>query len=160
MTFAATILTPYPEMLSGPLGISLAAGALDSLAAGGAEVSEFSFDGGADQWRTDFLASALSGLVQLPLALFFVWGFHRIGLDRWFVLNGVLATILSVVCLGVFAEFVWNIYYFSEELLLMIGINRFEYMLLPNLSVCLIGALGFGWWLKRRHRDPDPAIFE
>ena len=122
--------------------------------AASAEITEFSFDGGADQWWTDLLASALSGLVLLPFALLFVWGFHKLRLDRLVVLSAILATVLSVVVTQAVNLYLWGIYAFFEGLLHRIELNRFVYMVFPTLSVCLVGAIGFGWWLKR-HRNDD-----
>ena len=123
------------------------------LAAGAEAASEFAFDGGADQWWTDLLASALSGLVLLPFALLFVWGFHRLRLDSWFVLTAIMATFFSVVATEIVHAYLWQVYAFSEDVLRRIGVHRFMYMLFPNLFVCLAGAMGFGWWLKRQRND-------
>mgnify|MGYP001392957316 CR=1 FL=1 len=120
--------------------------------------SEYSFGHGS-VW-TDLLASALTGLVLLPFALFFMWGFHKARLDRWFVLTAVLATILSVVATEIMNAYLWGIYAFAEDVLHVMGVHRWMYMVFPNLLVCLFGALGFGWWLKRHRRDDVSGIAE
>ncbi len=140
--------------MTGASQLVIATQAADALARCG-------FDCSAEkQWWTDVLASALSGLVHLPLALAFVWGFHRFGLDRWLVMTAALATILSVIVMGILDLFVANIYFFAEQVLHEIGVNRFVYMLIPNLLVCLVGALGFGWWLKQHLHDDKAEASE
>lgn len=125
-----------------------------------AKPSEFSTGGGSEQWWTDLLASALSGLVLVPLALFFMWVFHRFRLDRWLVLTAVLSTILSVVFTSIMDMYLWGIYAFVEGVLYGIGVHRFMYMVLPSLFVCVVGAIGFGWWLKRRRSEDVSGVFE
>lgn len=141
------------------MGKIVLASQLDTLAAATGP-SEFAFHGGAEQWWTDLLASALSGLVLLPLALLFVWLFHKVRLDRWFVLTAVLATIFSIVATEIINTYLWEIYAFAEDVLHRIGVHRFMYLLIPNLSVCLLGATGFGWWLKRHRTCDASGVFE
>jgi len=120
----------------------------DILAAGSGP-SEFSFDGGAEQWWTDVLASALTGLALLPFALVFVWTLHRINLDRWLFVTAVSATVLAVIASSLVAEFIAPIFLYVDQALQIIGVGRFMIYLLPSLLVCFIGSMILAWWLKR-----------
>lgn len=122
--------------------------------------NEFGFNSGAMQWWTDVLASALSGLVHLPLALLFVWGMNKLGLGRRLVLTALLATILSVFATEILNAFAWSIYLLADNLLDQMGVHRFMYMVIPNLLVCFLGALGFGAWLIDRRPTHDVEIFD
>ena len=108
----------------------------------------------------DLLAAALSGVVLLPLALSIMWLSHKARLDHWFVVTAFLATIFSVIIIEFVHTQVWEIYVLVEDVLHMIGVHRWVYLGFPNLLVCLFGALGFGWWLKRRPRDQLTETFE
>ncbi|QZH74492.1 MAG: tRNA (guanosine(37)-N1)-methyltransferase TrmD [Erythrobacter sp.] len=82
MTFTATVLTLYPEMFPGPLGVSLAGRALErgDWACEAVQIRDFATDkhrtvddtpagGGAGMvLKADVLASALDSLTPLPLA--------------------------------------------------------------------------------------------
>jgi hypothetical protein len=124
---------------------------LDILAAA-AGPSEFSFDGGADQWWMDVLASALTGLALLPFAMIFVWGCHRINLNRWLVVTAALATVFAVIASSLIAEFVAPIFLYVDQLLQFFGVSQFMIYLLPNLLVCFVGSMILAWWF-RRHRS-------
>ena len=130
------------------------------VAADSASGHEFGSDGGPDQWWLDILASALSGLVHLPFAIVFVWLLHRLNLNRWLIVTTTLATIASIVLAGALDAFVWPIYSMAEALLHAIGVHRFFYLLLPNLSVCFAGALFFGWRIRRHRNDNVGEVFE
>jgi len=143
------------------MGTMILASQLDTLALAAEAVSELSTDGGADQWWTDLLASALSGLVQLPIALFVMWVFHKFRLDRWFVPTAFLATILAVFVTDIVNAYFWGVYAFAEDILDWIGVDRFVYYaFFPRLFVCLIGAIGFGWWLKRHRSEGVSGMFK
>ena len=129
-----------------------------TIAAAAAEALPHAFDGSAHQWWVDVLASALSGLVHLPIAIFFVWLFHRFRLNRWLVVTALLATLLSVIVTGILDLFVGKIYSVAQQMLVAVGLNRFGYMLMPNLLVCLVGAIVFAWWFKHRPRVDEDEI--
>ncbi|MEP2736182.1 MAG: hypothetical protein ABJP34_07770 [Erythrobacter sp.] len=118
--------------------------------ANGAPVNEFWTSHNLNQWWVDLLASALSGLVHVPLVLACVWGIHRLKLNRWTIVTAALATIFSIIAMGFLDLFVGGIYLIVEQMLIEIGVNRFMYMLIPNLLVCFVAALSFAWWLLDR----------
>ncbi len=132
---------------------------IDILAAA-AGPSEFSLDGGPDQWWIAILAATVFGFVLLPFALLFVWVFHKARFDRWIVLTAVLATILSVAATEIMNAYIWGIYSFAEGVLDRIGLGRFTYLPFFDLIASLVGAIGFGWWLKRHRVEDMTGTFE
>jgi hypothetical protein len=111
--------------------------------------TEFSFDGGADQWWMDVLASALTGLAILPFALLFVWGLHRRNLNRWLVVTAASATVFAVIASSLVSEFIAPIFHYIDQAIEIFGVKQFEIFFMPNLMVCFIGAMIFAWWFKR-----------
>lgn len=122
--------------------------------------NETGFDGGPDQWRMDFLASCLDGLVHLPLAFLFVWLLHRFNLNRWLIVTAILATIASIVLPSALHETVWPIYSMTEELWNALGVHRFSYVPFLPLLVCFAGALFFAWRIRRHRADNVEEVFE
>ena len=128
-----------------------------AVAAADAPLNEFGFlDGGPEQDRMDFLASAFDGLTLLPFVLLFVWGMNRLKLNRWVAVTAALATVLAVVVFGLMHEFVIPIFLYNDQVLEMIGVYRFRYVLIPALTVCFYGGLALAWSLKRRQRLREP----
>ena len=111
--------------------------------------TEFSFDGGADQWWVDVLASVFDGLIFLPFALLFVCGIQRLKLNRWLSVTAALATVLAVVASGLIHEFIYPIFMYRNHVIESLGLHRFEYLLLPGLLVCFVGALALASLCKR-----------
>ena len=135
-----------------------------AIAMAGNDTSGFGFDGGADQYWMDVLASALSGLVLLPLAFLFVWALHQFKVDRWLVVSAIGSTIFSVVFTSLADELGAPIYLFLDQVLQSIGVSRFMYLLSPTLLVCFSFSLGLAWWLKRNRplhsTGNTPSVFE
>ncbi len=132
---------------------------LEILAAAAGQ-TEFSFDGGADQWWMDVLASALTGLALLPFALLFVLGLHRINLDRWLVVSAASATVFAVIASSLVSQFIAPIFLYVHQAMETFGVNQFEIFLMPNLLVCFTGAMIFAWWLKRNRVSRVEEAFE
>ena len=120
-----------------------------SVAAGAADNPLYGFDGDPNQHWVDLLASAFDGLILLPFALLFVCGIHRLNLNRWPLVTAALATVLALVVSGLTHEFIAPIFTDNNEMLEMIGLDRFQYMLLPGLLVCFVGTLAVAWWSRR-----------
>ncbi|MEL7686396.1 hypothetical protein AAG596_02745 [Citromicrobium bathyomarinum] len=131
----------------------------DILAAGSGP-TEFSFDGGAEQWWTDVLASALTGLALLPFALVFVWALHRTSLNRWLIVTGASATVFALIASSLVAEFIAPIWLYLDQALQIIGVNRFMIYFMPSLLVCFIGAMILAWWLRRDRTSRAEEVFE
>jgi hypothetical protein len=127
----------------------ISASQLEILAAA-AGPTEFSFDGGADQWRVDVLASVFDGLILLPFALLFVCGIKRLKLNRWLPLTAALATVLAVITSSLMHEFIYPIFMYRNYIIEKIGFHRFEYLLMPGLFVCFMGALALSFLCRRR----------
>lgn len=102
------------------------------------------------QWWVDSLASAFDGLILLPFALFFVWGVRRLNLNRWPFATAALATIFAVVVSYITDEYVAPIFVYSNKIIEMLGLGRFEYMALPAIFVCFAGAFVMAWTHTRR----------
>ena len=141
------------------MGTMISASQLEILAAA-AGSTEFSFDGGADQWWMDVLASALTGLALLPFALLFVWGLHRRNLNRWLVVSAASATVFAVIASSLVSEFIAPIFRYVNQAMEIFGVNRFEIFLMPNLLVCFAGAMIFAWWLKQIRTSRVEGAFE
>jgi hypothetical protein len=117
--------------------------------AAAAQNAPYGFDGDPNQYWVDVLASAFDGIIMLPFALFFVWGIHRLNLNRWLPLTAALATVLAVAVSGLIQKFVAPVFAYSHQMLGALGVYRFEYMLLPGLLVCFAGGLALAWSRKR-----------
>lgn len=128
--------------------------------AAAAKASKFEFDGGAEQWRMDVLASALTGLALLPFALVLVWVFHRISLYRWLIVTPALATVFAVIASSLVNEFVAPIFLYVDQALQLIGVGQFMIYVSPNLLVCFVGSMTLAWWLKRNRIDDAKETFE
>ena len=122
--------------------------------------TEFSFDGGADQWWMDVLASALTGLAILPFALLFVWGLHRVNLNRWLVLTAASATVFAVIASSLVSEFIAPIFLYIDQAMEIFGVVQFQIFLMPNLLVCFFGAMIFSWWLKQNRASRAEEAFK
>lgn len=53
-----------------------------------------------------------------------------------------------MVVSGLIHEFIAPIFMYNKEMLEMIGLDRFQYVLLPGLLVCFVGGLALAWWSK------------
>ena len=122
--------------------------------------TEFSFDGGADQWWMDVFASALTGLALLPFALVFVWGLQASNINRWHVVTAASATVFAVIASSLVSEFIAPIFLYVHQAMEIFGVDQFEIFLMPNLLVCFLGAMIFAWWLKRIRVSRVEEAFE
>lgn len=87
---------------------------------------------------------------MLPFALLIVVGIHRLNGNRWPLVTAALATVLAAAVSGLADEFVVPIFWYSNQMLEAIGVDRFEFMLMPKLLVCFVGGMVLAWLCRRR----------
>ncbi|MEM8725155.1 MAG: hypothetical protein AAGE86_06510 [Pseudomonadota bacterium] len=108
------------------------------------------------QWWVDLLGSVFDGLILLPFALLFVWGTHRLKLNRWILVTAALATVFALVVSELTHKFIGPIFIYSDQVLEMVGMGRFFYLFMPGVLVCFGGSLALAWWRKRN--EPTAAF--
>ncbi|WP_379550803.1 hypothetical protein [Qipengyuania sp. DGS5-3] len=125
---------------------------LIAAAVGDAPVNQFSTSDSSQHW-VDLLASALDGMILLPFALLFVWGVHRLTLNRWFPVTAALATVFAIVASVMIHDHIAPIFGYSDKILEMFGLGRFWYLLMPAILISFGGALALAWWCKRHQQS-------
>lgn len=111
--------------------------------------ASFGFDDDPNQYWVDVLASVFDGFILLPFALLFVCCIQRLNLNRWLPVTAALATVLAVVVSSLIHEFVYPIFMYRNHVIEYLGFHRFEYLLMPWLVVCFVGALALAWLCRR-----------
>lgn len=118
-----------------------------------ADAGPFAFDGGSEQVWIDIFVSAVQGVATLPIALVIVWFFYRAKLDRWTLLNAVLATVFAIAIVALLETVELHLWTAVAAGLSAIGFHRFFYELWPAIGVLLVGSQLFAFWLKRGRKS-------